>query len=68
LEAGAFTSLRCALLSLEDFDYNKNGSIYYAEENGYGPHCAVYDNNKVEELMGWARDLIRDRGFEVKNL
>ncbi|KXN71258.1 NAD(P)-binding protein [Conidiobolus coronatus NRRL 28638] len=67
-EAGAFTSLRCALLNLEDSDDNKNKSIYYSEENKYAPHCAVFDNDKVEELMRWAIDMIKSRGFEVRNL
>jgi hypothetical protein len=63
--SGVFTILRCALLPPEK-DHGKE-SLYFCEETFFPPHKLAYSRKDIDELMEWTREIIYDRGFELKS-
>ncbi|KXN71267.1 NAD(P)-binding protein [Conidiobolus coronatus NRRL 28638] len=65
VEAGTFTTLRCALLPPSK-DHGKD-SLYYADELPFYPPVSAVDETAVNELIDWAKETIRTNGFELKS-
>jgi hypothetical protein len=65
VEAGAFTTLRLALLPTPK-DHGKE-SLYYADEIPFYPHISAVDETAVNELIGWAKETIRNSGFDLRS-
>jgi hypothetical protein len=65
VEAGTFTTLRCALLPPPE-EHGKE-SLYYADELPFYPPISAVDEIAVNELIGWAKETIGISGFNLKS-
>ncbi|KXN71261.1 NAD(P)-binding protein [Conidiobolus coronatus NRRL 28638] len=65
LAAGAFTTLRCALLPPPE--NHGAETLYYSDELPFYPPTSAIDESHVKELIGWAKDIITARGFSLKS-